>query len=191
MRDKSRTTIAVMMSLLMFFATAADVMGFTINTGNYQEMSTYPGIRTFDYSKTPIRENIDAESMVEPEYTFRVEDRTIDEFFGTVGTYTNGSVSYRGCYLNKNTKGQCGVRYNRLFRYQDEWIDVKTTYMDWSVVDKNKAFVNGGTNFSNPARTSRSLSRGSSRIPMWITIRESDSFRKKCGISGRTGTDPS
>lgn len=144
MKDKSRTTIAVMMSLLMFFATAADVMGFTINTGNYQEMSTYPGIRTFDYSKTPIRENIDAESMVEPEYTFRVEDRTIDEFFGTVGTYTNGSVSYRGCYLNKNTKGQCGVRYNRLFRYQDEWIDVKTTYMDWSVVDKNKAFVNGG-----------------------------------------------
>ncbi|MDO4869534.1 MAG: hypothetical protein Q4A65_04525 [Bacillota bacterium] len=122
----------------------ADVSGFTINTGNYQDMSTYPGIHTFDYAATPVRENIPADSMVDPEYTFRVMDKTVDEYFGTTGNNTNDGITRKGFYLKNNKKGQCGVRYNQLFRYQDDWIDVKTTYIDWDVNNASKAFVTGG-----------------------------------------------
>ena len=127
-----------------FAGAAESVLGFTINGGNYQAMTTYPGIKKFDYATTPVRENIPEDARVDPEYTFRITDNRVDEYFGTIGTRDWEGNQIKGVYLSQNTKGRCGVRYNKLFRYQDDWIDVKTTYVDWHVTDNAKAFVNGG-----------------------------------------------
>lgn len=131
-----------------FAGTAEGVLGFTINGGNYQAMTAYPGIKQFDYGTTPVRENIPEEAMVDPEFTFRITDNQVDEYFGKIGTRDWEGKQIKGVYLSQNTKGQCGVRYNKLFRYQDDWIDVKTTYLDWHATDNAKAFVNGGFCFT-------------------------------------------
>ena len=139
-----RIIVAFVMCVFMFGAMAADVCGFTINNDNYKPLSQYPGIKSFDFSVTPVRENIAAGSMVDPEYAFRIYSTAVDEYFGNTSTYTNNGTEYKGFLLKNNAKGKCGVRYNKLFRYQDDWIDVKTTYMNWNAKDESVAFVCGG-----------------------------------------------
>lgn len=143
-RTKRRSAAAALVLLLGLAAAAADVKGVTITGGNYEDLSTYPGIKKFNYAVTPVREDISEEAMVDPEYTFRISDKTVDEYFGTTGELTKNGKTYKGVYLSQNNKGKCGVRYHKLFRYQDDWIDVKTTYVDWSVSDETRAFVSGG-----------------------------------------------
>ncbi len=135
---------ALVLACMLFATVPTQADAFTINSGTYKDMTTYPGIKQFNYAATPVRETIPEDVMVDPEYTFRVGDKTIDEYFGTIGTLSKNGKTYKGVYLNKNRKGQCGVRYNKLFQYQDDWIDVKTTYVDWGVSDETKAFVQGG-----------------------------------------------
>ena len=143
-RKVTAAASAFVLGFMLLVSVPMQAEGFTINSGTYYDMSTYPGIKQFNYATTPVRETIPEDVMVDPEYTFRVGDKTIDEYFGTTGTLTKNGKTYKGVYLNKNRKGQCGVRYNKLFQYQDDWIDVKTTYVDWGVSDETKAFVQGG-----------------------------------------------
>ena len=117
---------------------------WTINGGSYRSLSSYEGIKTFDYAATPVRESVLPQNMVGAEYSFKTGSKDIDEYFGVTKDFVRGDEVYKGFYLNKNSKGKCGVRYNKLFQYGDTWVDVKTTYMNWKVSNSSKAFVYGG-----------------------------------------------
>lgn len=133
--------------LILFFAGALtqEVGAFSVNGGSYERLSSYAEIKTFDYATKPVRENFIRSDMVDAEYTFKLGSKAVDAYFGNTGYYTEtDGVKRKGFFLNKNTKGKCGVRYNKLFQYNNNWIDVRTTYTNWSMHDKNKAFASGG-----------------------------------------------
>lgn len=134
-----------MIAFLMLLICTWQVSAFSVNSGTYKSLEAYPGVKKFDYSTTPYRENLITSDMVDAEYSFKPSSKDVDEYFGNTRTYTtkDGSKN-KGFYLNENTKGKCGVRYNNLFQYDNIWIDVKTTYTNWSLKDSQKAFAAGG-----------------------------------------------
>lgn len=146
MRKYKKTLVgAILIILFLAGALTQDVRAFSIDGGNYKRLSSYAGIKKFDYAAKPVRENFINSDMVDAEYTFKLGSKAVDEYFGSTGYYTDtDGVKRKGFFLNKNTKGKCGVRYNKLFQYNNNWIDVKTTYMNWSMHVKNKAFAAGG-----------------------------------------------
>ena len=137
--------LMILIAALLLTCVPEYVEAFTVNGGSYKALTAYPGVKTFNYAVKPVRENLVASDMVEPEYSFKTGSKAVDEYFGSTASYTDRSGTKRkGFYLNKNSKGKCGVRYNKLFQYNNTWVDVKTTFTNWSLKDKKKAFAAGG-----------------------------------------------
>ncbi|MCQ4635340.1 SpaA isopeptide-forming pilin-related protein [Anaerovorax odorimutans] len=140
-----RMVLALVTMLFLLAGLVWEARAFTIDGGSYRSLSSYSGIRKFNYAAKPVRENFISSDMVEPEYSFKTASKAVDVYFGTTANYTdNAGTKRKGFYLNKNSKGKCGVRYNKLFQYNNTWVDVKTTYTNWSLKDKKKAFATGG-----------------------------------------------
>ncbi|MDY3012917.1 MAG: SpaA isopeptide-forming pilin-related protein [Clostridiales Family XIII bacterium] len=143
--NRQAILLMALIAVLLLPCMPQQASAFTINGGSYKALISYPGVKTFNYAVKPVRENLIAADMVDPEYSFKTGSKAVDEYFGSTATYTDRSGTKRkGFYLNKNSKGKCGVRYNKLFQYNNTWVDVKTTFTNWSLKDKKKAFAAGG-----------------------------------------------
>lgn len=112
------------------------------------ELTAYPGVKTFDFASDPVRENVAPESMVDPEYIIDICRDEPDEYFGAEASESTDSSTGQtmtGIKLGiTGTPGECGCIYRRLFKYRDQWIDVKTVYEDWKCNAKKNAFMSGG-----------------------------------------------
>ncbi|MGN0701731.1 MAG: isopeptide-forming domain-containing fimbrial protein [Lentihominibacter sp.] len=111
-------------------------------------LQEYPGVKKFDYSAEPVRENVSPDVMVNPEYAITFNKTEPDEYFGASTVTTTNSVTgetvtglrpSQGC-----VKGECGCIYRNMFRYRGMDIDVRTTYMDWNIQASRTCFIAGG-----------------------------------------------
>ncbi|MCQ2546501.1 MAG: hypothetical protein MJ161_03005 [Clostridia bacterium] len=119
-----------------------------VDPSTLTSLDRYPGVKTFDFSCQPQRENVSSGEMVDPEYSIRLSKLSPDEYFGARVSQINDTEtgqSIDGIVLGVDgVKGKCGCIYRRMFQYRDKWIDVKTTYMDWSVYFAKSSFMAGG-----------------------------------------------
>lgn len=144
-RDPMHGCMLVLMVLLCVALASSEAAAFSINGGTYKTLTSYDGIKTFDYSAASVREKLISADMVDAAFSFKTASKAVDEWFGKTDTYhTKDGTVQKGFYLDRNTKGKCGVRYNRLFQYNSIWVDVKTTYTNWSLKDNARAFAQGG-----------------------------------------------
>lgn len=153
MMKKVMRKIVCILLILISAISAQDLLpGMTafaaVDPATLTPLDSYPGIKSFDFETQPRRENVQEELMVDPEYSIRLSKLDPDEYFGARVSQLNDPDTghdIEGIALGTDgVKGGCGCIYRKMFQYRDKWVDVKTTYMDWSAYFSAYAFMAGG-----------------------------------------------
>ncbi len=151
-RGIKRKAILILVTTFVCFCMIFDCRAYgAVDASLLTDLNTLPGVKIFDFSLDPVRENIPEASMVGPEYSIKLTKKLPDEYFGipTVQQQdpTTGEM-ITGVFVQRDggdtAKGACGCIYRKMFQYKGQWIDVKTTYMDWQCQINKYAFMCGG-----------------------------------------------
>lgn len=150
-RKNIKRIIVLVAAVLCFFLGLEGMVYGKVDASLLTPLTDYPGVKTFDFSVDPIRENISAASMVGAEYSIKLTKEFPDEYFGVSTsqiTDKDTGETVTGLFIQRDggveAKGNCGCIYRNMFQYKGRWIDVKTTYMDWLCQVKKTAFFCGG-----------------------------------------------
>ncbi|MDO4177458.1 MAG: hypothetical protein Q4D99_08330, partial [Bacillota bacterium] len=152
MKNKVKKAVGILLAFSLAFSTLIasppESAFAAVDPSTLAPLDRYAGVKYFDFSVEPQRENVPESIMVDPEYSIRLSKLTPDEYFGANVSQLRDSVSGQnvdGIILGiDGVKGSCGCIYRKMFQYRDMWIDVKTTYMDWSVYSPRSSFMAGG-----------------------------------------------
>lgn len=144
--------IAALAIILLCFCTWPGTLSYgAVDAGLLTSLSSLSGVKTFDFTTEPVRENVSAASMVGSEYSIKLTKEFPDEYFGVQTSQLRDSTTgetVTGLFMQRDggvaAKGNCGCIYRNMFQYKGQWVDVKTTYVDWLCQVKKVAFMCGG-----------------------------------------------
>ncbi|MCQ2545036.1 MAG: isopeptide-forming domain-containing fimbrial protein [Clostridia bacterium] len=144
--------VAALVVILLCLCTCPGILGYgAVDASLLASLSSFPGVKAFDFTADPVRENVSASTMVGPEYSIKLTKEFPDEYFGVQTSQLRDGDSgetVTGLFMQRDggtaAKGNCGCIYRNMFQYKGQWVDVKTTYVDWLCQVKKVAFMCGG-----------------------------------------------